>query len=88
MFVVNPGRTWTEPWRFLTYGFVHIGVQHLLLNVFSQILFGSILELSHPSWRVAVVYFSGIVLGEFGRELFTNSGKALAGTSGKYLLKI
>ena len=83
VYVINPERTWKEPWRFLTYGAVHNHLQHLLLNVFCQLFFGVFLELSHSSWRVAFVYCSGIIFGGFGRELIQpDSNRALAGASG------
>lgn len=88
MYVINPDRTWTEPWRFLTYGFVHNDLKHLLGNVFFQLFFGLFLELSHASWRVALVYLSGIVFGGFGRELFTKEKVSLAGASGEYKIKL
>ena len=88
MYVINPDRTWKEPWRFLTYGFVHNDMNHLLGNAFSQLCVGLPLEFSHSSWRVALVYLSGIVVGGFGREVYRDhftedpSTVILAGASG------
>ena len=86
VYVINPDRIWVEPWRFVTYGFVHNNIEHITTNVFCQLFFGLPLELSHSSCRVAIVYFSGIMFGGFGRQIFTKSNLALAGASGNYQL--
>ena len=70
------------------HGFVHNSWSHLLSNVFTQLLVGLPLELSHSSWRVAIVYLFGIIYGGLGREVFGNSGVPLAGASGNSNLKI
>ena len=83
--MLNPDRIWCEPIRFLTYGFVHNSFSHLLGNVFTQLFVGLPLEFSHSSWRVAIVYISGIVLGGLGRVVLTDTENAvnvLAGASG------
>ena len=87
MHVINHDRIWIEPWRFLTYGFVHNSLHHLVVNAICQLFFGLPLELSHGSRRVALLYLSGIFLGGFGRELTDHSRHGrhapLAGASGK-----
>ena len=83
MYVLNPDITWKEPWRFVTYSFVHSDIGHLLTNSILQLFFGVPLELSHSSWRVALVYFLGIAFGGLGRDYFTSSKTVLAGASGK-----
>jgi membrane associated rhomboid family serine protease len=83
--VLNPDRIWCEPIRFFTYGLVHNSIGHLVGNVFTQLFVGLPLEFSHSSWRVAIVYISGIVLGGLGREVLTdtkNPANVLAGASG------
>lgn len=82
MHVVNPDRVWLEPWRFLMYGFVHNSWQHLIGNILTQLIVGLPLELSHSSWRVALVYLFGIVYGGLGRELVKDTDHVpLAGAS-------
>ena len=83
MHIINHDRIWREPWRFLSYGFVHNDFGHLASNVVSQLFLGLPLELTNGSGRVAMIYLSGIALGGLGREVFTNSRRALAGASGK-----
>ena len=88
MFIINPDRTWLEPWRFITYGLVHNTWIHLIGNILWQIMFGLPLELSNGSISVASVFLSGIFLGGLGRELnrfLFGIGKnvPLAGASGE-----
>ena len=82
LFVINPDKTWLEPWRFITYGFVHNDWSHLFNNMSWQIAFGLPLELSNGSIRVGSVFLSGIFIGGLGRQLVTNKIATLAGASG------
>ena len=56
---------------------------HLMGNVFCQLFFGLFLEFSHGSTRVGIIYLSGMFLGGFGREIFNETERPLAGASGK-----
>ena len=82
MYIINPDRSWYEPWRFLMYGFVHNSFKHLIGNVICQLVFGLFLELSHGSTRVGIIYLSGILLGGVGREITNEGQRPLAGASG------
>ena len=64
------------------YGFVHNGETHLVTNIITQLVVGLPLELSHSSWRVALVYLFGVMYGGLGREIFDDSDVPLAGASG------
>ena len=88
MHIINPDRSWYEPWRFLMYGLVHTDLNHLVGNVISQLFFGLPLELSHGSRRVGAVYLSGTFLGGIGRQLLCTSTKPLAGASGMSIFLI
>ena len=83
LWVINHDRTWFEPWRFLTYGFVHNNLWHLIINSICQLIFGLPLELTNGSKGVALTYLSGIFLGGVGREICPHSPLPLAGASGK-----
>ena len=45
--------------------------------------FGIPLEMTNDSWRIAIVYISGIFLGGLLRETFSSHNNPLAGASGK-----
>ena len=68
-------------WRIFLYQFNHAGWSHLLSNCAVQLVLGSILELVHGSWRLLVLYFSGVILGGlFAMAL--SPGTFLVGASG------
>ncbi|XP_073991056.1 rhomboid-related protein 2-like isoform X2 [Rhodnius prolixus] len=52
-----------EAWRFVTYMFVHAGLQHLLVNIAVQIMLGLPLEMVHGFWRILIIYTSGVIAG-------------------------
>jgi len=70
-----------EAWRFITYMFVHVGVTHLLVNLFVQLLLGVPLEMVHRWWRVLIIYFAGVLAGSLGTSI-TDPFTRLAGASG------
>ncbi|KAL0267010.1 UNVERIFIED_CONTAM: hypothetical protein PYX00_009399 [Menopon gallinae] len=80
LFIYNPRRR-AEAWRFLTYMFVHIGIFHLIVNLFVQIVLGIPLEMVHSWWRVLIVYISGVVAGSLGTSI-SDPRVLLAGASG------
>jgi membrane associated rhomboid family serine protease len=45
-----------EPWRLLSYAFLHFGIMHLMLNLLSLLAIGPALELSLGSARFLVLY--------------------------------
>lgn len=49
------------PWQLVTYGFLHGGVMHLVLNMFALWMFGMQIEHVWGSRRFAVYYFTCIV---------------------------
>ena len=53
--------------------FVHIGILHFVFNMIMQILVGVFLEMELEGWqgsfRVMIVYFSGVFAGSLGTTL-------------------
>lgn len=70
-----------EVWRFVTYIFIHVDQQHLWMNLCLQIIVGLPLEMSHGTWRVALVYGSGVIFGSLATSVI-DPGIYLAGCSG------
>ncbi|XP_063300578.1 rhomboid-related protein 2 [Pelobates fuscus] len=70
-----------EAWRFLSYMFVHAGVQHIIGNLFLQLLIGIPLELVHKGHRVGLVYLAGVIGGSLASSIF-DPRKNLVGASG------
>lgn len=54
-----------EWWRMLTSGLIHADYPHLMMNMLSLFLFGRWIEHAMTSWRFALVYIFGIVIGSF-----------------------
>ncbi|XP_055612378.1 rhomboid-related protein 2-like [Uranotaenia lowii] len=68
-------------WRFATYMFVHVGLTHITVNLLVQIFLGVALEVVHFWWRVALVYFAGVLAGSMGSSIY-QPRLFLAGASG------
>lgn len=58
-----------EFWRFVSYMFVHVGVNHLMMNMVVQLFLGTVLEIFHGWWRVSLVYLSGVIAGSIGSSI-------------------
>ncbi|XP_040193128.1 rhomboid-related protein 2 [Rana temporaria] len=70
-----------EAWRFISYMLVHAGVQHIIGNLFLQLLLGIPLELVHKGHRIALVYLAGVIGGSLASSIF-DPYLALVGASG------
>jgi len=70
-----------EWWRLLSTCFVHIGLLHLLANMFALAMMGPLAEMLWGRWRLTVIYFlSG--LGGSCLAMSNNPEAILAGASG------
>lgn len=52
-----------------------------MMNLLIQVFLGTVLELVHCWWRVALVYLSGVIAGSMGTSI-ANPNIYLAGASG------
>lgn len=68
-------------WRLLTYGFVHGGLLHLLMNMYSLYILGSFLEPSIGSKKYAFILLSSIIGGGLVNAIFS-ANSILVGISG------
>ena len=72
-----------EYWRLITAGFLHAGFFHLLFNMFSLYILGSLLEPAIGRVRFALIYFVSLLAGSFGALLVESNPTALTvGASG------
>lgn len=69
------------PWTMLTYALVHGGVLHIVLNMYSLIIVGPLLELSLGRWRFLLLYVVAAVGGAVA-VLWLAPGSAVVGASG------
>jgi len=87
--IYNPTKR-HEAWRFLTYQFVHVNMEHIVFNTLMQLVVGLPLEMSQPgalgTLKVVIVYLAGVIFGSVGGSL-PNPTSYLAGASaGVYAL--
>jgi membrane associated rhomboid family serine protease len=65
-----------EYWRLFTNGFVHIGVLHLVMNMYSFLYLGTYVEKKFGAKRLIIILFSGIIGGSL--FVFINQGNIVA----------
>jgi membrane associated rhomboid family serine protease len=75
------GVTHGEWWRLITSAFLHYGVVHLGVNMFSLFFAGRILELVIGRWRFALLYLVAALAGSAG-ALYVTPNDPSAGASG------
>jgi membrane associated rhomboid family serine protease len=59
-----------EYWRILTAGFLHDGLLHIAVNMFSLYFVGRVLEPTIGRLNFAAIYFASLLAGSFGALLF------------------
>jgi membrane associated rhomboid family serine protease len=70
-----------EVYRVLTAGFLHAGLFHLLVNMYSLFILGTMLEPAIGRLRFLLIYFVSLLAGSFGALLLTPD-KVTVGASG------
>ncbi|CAN9513846.1 unnamed protein product [Ophioblennius macclurei] len=75
-----------EAWRFVSYMFVHAGVEHILGNLFMQLLLGIPLELVHKGFEVGMVYMAGVIAGSLASSIFDPLSALVGASGGVYAL--
>uniref|UniRef100_A0A8C6UMM5 Rhomboid-related protein 2 n=1 Tax=Neogobius melanostomus TaxID=47308 RepID=A0A8C6UMM5_9GOBI len=75
-----------EAWRFVSYMFVHAGVEHIVGNLLMQLLLGIPLELVHKGFEVGMVYLAGVVAGSLASSIFDPLSALVGASGGVYAL--
>ncbi|XP_037532747.1 rhomboid-related protein 2 [Nematolebias whitei] len=75
-----------EAWRFLSYMFVHAGVEHIVGNLLLQLLLGIPLELVHKGFEVGMVYMAGVLAGSLASSIFDPLSALVGASGGVYAL--
>ncbi|KAJ8289226.1 hypothetical protein COCON_G00018850 [Conger conger] len=75
-----------EAWRFLSYMFVHAGVEHILGNLVMQLVLGIPLELVHKGFEVGMVYMAGVLAGSLASSIFDPLSALVGASGGVYAL--
>ncbi|XP_028674622.2 rhomboid-related protein 2 [Erpetoichthys calabaricus] len=84
-FIYRPDKR-EEAWRFISYMLVHAGIQHIVGNMFMQLLLGIPLELVHKGLRVGLVYLSGVIAGSLASSIFDPTLGLVGASGGVYAL--
>lgn len=71
-----------EYWRLLSYGFLHFGLLHLIVNATCLLAWGVPLERLYGSFPLAALYLGSIVLAGAGSILLHEGPFVSAGASG------
>lgn len=75
-----------EAWRFISYMFVHAGVEHILGNLVMQLVLGIPLELVHKGFEVGMVYMAGVLAGSLSSSIFDPLSALVGASGGVYAL--
>ncbi|XP_061471362.1 rhomboid-related protein 3 isoform X3 [Rhineura floridana] len=75
-----------QAWRYLTYIFMHAGIEHLGLNVVLQLLVGVPLEMVHGAARIGFVYVAGVIAGSLAVSIADMTAPVVGSSGGVYAL--
>ncbi|MEJ1272354.1 rhomboid like 3 [Cricetulus griseus] len=75
-----------QAWRYVTYIFMHAGVEHLGLNVVLQLLVGVPLEMVHGATRIGLIYVAGVVAGSLAVSVADMTAPVVGSSGGVYAL--
>lgn len=75
-----------EAWRFVSYMFVHAGVEHIVGNLVMQLLLGIALEMVHKGFEIGMVYMAGVIAGSLASSIFDPLSALVGASGGVYAL--
>ncbi|KAM9313745.1 rhomboid-related protein 3 isoform 2-T2 [Pholidichthys leucotaenia] len=75
-----------QAWRFLSYIFMHTGIEHLSLNMAMQLLVGVPLEMVHGALRIGLVYVCGVLAGSLAVSVTDMTAPVVGSSGGVYAL--
>ncbi|XP_067859964.1 rhomboid-related protein 3 isoform X2 [Heptranchias perlo] len=76
----------SQAWRYLSYVFMHVGVEHLGFNVALQLLVGVPLEMVHGALRISFVYLAGVLAGSLAASVADMTAPVAGSSAGVYAL--
>lgn len=56
----------TEIYRYYTYSLLHVNTSHIAINLYTWIIFSTIIEYDSGIWRTFLIHFVSIIGGAFG----------------------
>ncbi|VVC98565.1 unnamed protein product [Leptidea sinapis] len=82
----SPGSWLQEPWRLITYGFIHAGTTHLALNALVALAVGWPLEREQGWARVALMWCGGVAAGALGAGALQPRVRVVGASAAVYAL--
>ncbi|XP_062852636.1 rhomboid-related protein 3 isoform X1 [Trichomycterus rosablanca] len=76
----------SQAWRYLTYIFMHTGIEHLGLNMAMQLLVGVPLEMVHGATRIGLIYLCGVLAGSLAVSVLDMAAPVVGSSGGVYAL--
>ncbi|KAM3173294.1 hypothetical protein ACTXT7_012791 [Hymenolepis weldensis] len=73
-----------EVWRFFSYMLVHQGIFHIIFNSLMTFIQGTLMEWVHGSWRIIVLYFSGVLAGSLAASVWDPTTVAVGASGGVF----
>ncbi|KAM5131529.1 rhomboid-related protein 1 isoform 1-T1 [Callospermophilus lateralis] len=83
--VYHPGHR-ARAWRFLTYMFMHAGLEQLGFNALLQLMIGVPLEMVHGLLRISLLYLAGVLAGSLTVSITDMRAPVVGGSGGVYAL--
>ncbi|OBS82689.1 hypothetical protein A6R68_23332 [Neotoma lepida] len=83
--VYHPGHR-ARAWRFLTYMFMHVGLEQLGFNALLQLMIGVPLEMVHGVLRISLLYLAGVLAGSLTVSITDMRAPVVGGSGGVYAL--
>lgn len=83
--VYHPGHR-ARAWRFLTYMFMHVGLEQLGFNALLQLMIGVPLEMVHGVLRISLLYLAGVLAGSLTVSITDMRAPLVGGSGGVYAL--
>jgi membrane associated rhomboid family serine protease len=83
--LVSPFARAPEPYRLLTYAWIHLDAGHLLINLLGLLIFGRFVERHFSWWRYAVIYLGGALTGGVAYLAWASALGVAIGASGAVL---
>ncbi|KAM8947858.1 rhomboid-related protein 3 [Pelodytes ibericus] len=75
-----------QAWRYLSYMFMHAGIEHLGVNVALQLLVGVPLEMVHGALRIGLLYTAGVLAGSLAVSVADMTAPVVGSSGGVYAL--
>lgn len=79
---------WYELWRYVTYGFVHASLMHIVSNVAMTLVLAPTLEFIHGPFTVAFVWLTGVLGGGILHSLVDPDIAVIGSSAGVYAILV